>query len=65
MKKFKVIYHVGKETVTNIIDADDMDDAVLGAGLGDYIRVDRGAGYAILIPEYAITTVTVEEEPEE
>lgn len=64
MKRFMVIYHVGKETVTSIIDADDMDDAVLGAGLGDYVRVDRGAGYAILIHTHAITAVTVEEEPE-
>lgn len=64
MKRFKIVYHVGKETVTDHINAEDMDDAVLDAGLGSCVRVDRGDGYAILIPHHAIIAVTVEEEPE-
>jgi len=68
MKKVKVVYHVGKETVTDTVEAECIDDAVLNlylmAGMGDYIRVNRGAGYVILIPNRSITVVTVEEEPE-
>lgn len=68
MKKFKVIYHVGKETVTGRVNAEDIDGAVVDvalAGLKDFSRVNREPEYAILIPYHAITAVTVEEEPEE
>lgn len=68
MKSFKVVYHIGKETVTGHANAEDIDEAVLDialAGLKDFSRVNRGSGYAILIPYHAITAVTVEEEPEE